>query len=128
MKIFISAIFASRTVKTNMNLHLHLNPALLAAPALAGGYQDAVAMVGHPENLDAVVDPLLWPDLKGLQNPAMAVLLRRDTRQLRRLRDDDVLIAKPQHALYVVPTEGVESVANDLHVLRRHRPRSISRG
>src|SRR5215210_8022220 len=110
------------------DLHIDLDPALLPPATVSGGDEHLVARSrSNLQDLDSIVIPLFWPDRKGFQDPAVSMLLARNARQLGGLGYDDVFVAEPQDALEVAPVERGKGVADDLHVLLRHRRRSISR-
>src|SRR3954447_909984 len=109
-------------------VHIDLDPALLPASTAPLGDEHLAPRRGiNPEELDSILVPLLRPDSQGFQDATVPALLRRDAGQIGRLGDDDVLVAESQDALDVALLECGKGISDDLDVLLRHRPRSISR-
>src|SRR3954447_8045441 len=108
-------------------VHLDLDPALLSASTAPLGDEHLAPRRGiNPEELDSILIPLLRPDSQGFQDAAVPTLLGRNTGQIGRLGDDDLLVAEPQDAFDIAPLERGKGIPDDLDTLLGHRLLSIS--
>ena len=91
--------------------------------ANAHGCDRQVSKVAHFDDLDGEVGEDVEQVLPPAADSVVAVIAALHG---SRTRDDlHVIVRQRQRGVEVAPVEGVEGSVNQLHVLLRHRPRSI---